>query len=75
MAPYVATERLYLDKDGKVVKAGNPNRATLLVAAGGTLPEAQARELGLLVVEEEAKAKEAPAENKARKPAENKAKG
>ncbi len=69
MAPYVATERLYLDKDGKVVKASDPNRATLLVAAGGALPMERATELGLLVVEDDTKAKAEPAENKAKKAA------
>ncbi len=73
MAAYVANRRLYLDKDGKVVEANDPTRATLLVPAGGTLPEQQARDLGLLVVEE--KAQPAPAENKDKKAApENKAK-
>jgi hypothetical protein len=67
MAAYTADRRLYLDKNGKVVEANDPTRATLLVAAGATLPEARARELGLLVVEEKAKAE--PPQTKARKAA------
>jgi pyruvate/2-oxoglutarate dehydrogenase complex dihydrolipoamide acyltransferase (E2) component len=47
MAHYIATERLYLDKDGKVVKADDPNRASLLVGVGGRLPIERAEELGL----------------------------
>jgi pyruvate/2-oxoglutarate dehydrogenase complex dihydrolipoamide acyltransferase (E2) component len=47
MAHYIATERLYLDKDGKVVKADDPARASLLVGVGGRLPIERAEELGL----------------------------
>lgn len=72
MAVYVADRRLYLDKDGKVVEEGDPNKVSLLVGAGGMIPEEQARALGLL---EEKKAKAAPAKNKAKASApENKAK-
>lgn len=71
MAAYVADRRLYLDKDGKVVEDDDPAKVSLLVGAGGTLPEEQARALGLL----DEKAKSEPSENKARKAApENKAK-
>jgi hypothetical protein len=66
MAAYIADRRLYLDKNGKVVEADDPTRATLLVSAGGALPEARARELGLLDVP---KAKAEPPENKARRAA------
>lgn len=59
---YIATERLYLDKAGKVVKEGDPTKETLLVGAGGMLPMEQARALGLI----EEKAKPEPAENKAK---------
>lgn len=45
---YTATERLYLDAEGKVVKADDPNRTSLLVAAGGSLTDAEARRYGLL---------------------------
>jgi len=69
---YVADRRLYLDADGKVVEEGDPNKRYLLVPAGGMLPEARARELGLL----DEKAKAEPADNKQRKAAPtNKAKG
>ena len=40
--------RLYLDAEGKVVEADDPNRATLLVSEGGTLPMEDARRYGLL---------------------------
>jgi hypothetical protein len=63
MAAYIADRRLYLDKDGKVVEDGDPTKVSLLVGAGGMIPEEQARALGLL---EEKKAKADPAENKAR---------
>ncbi len=66
MAAYIADRRLYLDNNGTVVEANDPTRATLLVAVGATLPEARARELGLLV---EQKAKPAAPENKARRAA------
>lgn len=45
--PYTAQERLYLTKDGRVVKEDDPDRHELLAIAGGTLPAARARELGL----------------------------
>lgn len=45
---WTANERLYLTKDGRAVKADSPDRATLLVPAGGVLPLERARELGLL---------------------------
>lgn len=70
MAAYIANRRLYLDKDGKVVEANDPTRATLLVGVGGALPEARARELGL--IDDEGKAKAAPSQNKARAPRANK---
>lgn len=50
---YVADRRLYLDKDGKVVEAKDPTKASLLVAAGNTLPEEVARKYGLIQEEEE----------------------
>lgn len=77
MAAYVADRRLYLDKDGKVVEDDDPNKVSLLVGMGGTLPEEQARALGLLDEKKsEEKAKPEPAENKARKAApENKSRG
>lgn len=45
---WTAPERLYLDASGKAVKANDPNRVSLLVASGATLPIARARELGLV---------------------------
>ena len=72
MAAYIADRRLYLDKNGKVVEANDPTRAVLLVGAGGTLPEARARELGLVAVPapvEDEKAKADPPATKARKAA------
>ena len=45
---YESDERLYLDSEGKVVKADDPNRKTLLVGKGGTIPVERARELGLI---------------------------
>lgn len=68
---YTADRRLYLDSNGKVVEADSPDRATLLVNVGGTLPLEQARALGLLADEEKAKAE--PAANKAKAAPENKA--
>jgi hypothetical protein len=44
---YTSNERLYLDKDDNVVKADDPNRLTLLVAAGSTLPMEKAEKYGL----------------------------
>jgi hypothetical protein len=58
---YIAKERLYLDKDGKVVKADDPKRLTLLVAEGGRLPAARADELGLKVGAKESPEDEAEA--------------
>ncbi len=47
-APYVATERLYLDADGQVVHEDSPDRVELLVGVGGKLPRARAMEYGLI---------------------------
>jgi hypothetical protein len=64
---WVADRRLYLDKDGKAVEANDPSRATLLVAAGNTIPLEEAERLGLT------KASQGPSENKLRQgPSENK---
>jgi pyruvate/2-oxoglutarate dehydrogenase complex dihydrolipoamide acyltransferase (E2) component len=69
MAHYIATERLYLDKDGKVVKADDPTRASLLIGEGGRLPIERAEELGLtgdMTLEENPREKAiSAAENKA----------
>jgi hypothetical protein len=44
---YTADRRLYLDRDGNVVEADSPDRATLLVAEGGTLSTEDAARYGL----------------------------
>jgi hypothetical protein len=44
---YTADRRLYLDKGGNVVEADSPDRATLLVAEGGTLSTEDAARYGL----------------------------
>lgn len=44
---YVATERLYLDNNGKVVKADDPSRQSLLVPVGGRLSDEDAQHYGL----------------------------
>jgi hypothetical protein len=44
---FTSSERLYLDKDGNVVGADDPNRASLLVAAGGTMSAEDAAKYGL----------------------------
>jgi hypothetical protein len=45
---YTADRRLYLDKDGKVVEANDPNKVSLLVSAGGVLPYEAALQYGLI---------------------------
>ena len=44
---YTATERLSLDKDGNVVKAGDPKAVRLLVHKGGKLSDEVAAKHGL----------------------------
>ena len=51
---YVATERLYLDANGNVVKSDDPNRVSLLVAVGGKLSDGDARRYGLIDADEKA---------------------
>lgn len=65
--PYTAKERLYLDKDGKVVKAGDPKAEKLLIAKGQTMPDKEAERYGL-------KSKQASGD-KSKKASGNKAKG
>ena len=65
--PYIADRRIYLDRDGKVVEENDPAKHSLLVGEGGTLPEARARDLGL--IDDHGKAKAEPSENKVRKAA------
>lgn len=45
---WTSDRRLYLDAAGNVVEAGDRNRATLLVCAGGQIPKARAKALGLI---------------------------
>lgn len=69
---WTSDRRLYLDKDGKAVEADDPTRQSLLVAAGGTIPLADAERYGLVeVTPAQVKAKAAPT-NKAKRPGENK---
>lgn len=69
---WTSNRRLYLTKDGRVVEADDPARATLLVPIGGTILLADAERYGLITPPEPVKAK-APAANKAKAgPAENK---
>jgi hypothetical protein len=66
---YTATERLYLNAAGEVVRGDDPGRVSLLVAVGSKLPDEDARRYGLL--DEKAAA---PKANKALgKPPSNKA--
>lgn len=82
---YTSSKRLYLDRDGNVVKDGDPNRHMLLVSKGGSISMDKARKYGLVGSEDgesgddvnsetvEAKATDAAPENKAiASPAENK---
>lgn len=48
---WTSPERLYLDAAGKVVKADDPTRVSLLVGAGGSLPMERAQALGLTTTE------------------------
>lgn len=62
MAMWQSDRRLYLTKDkARVVEDGDPEAAFLLVGAGGSIPEEDAKRYGLL----DKKAKAAPAESKA----------
>lgn len=45
---FTASERLYLNADGKVVGADDPNRVSLLAAEGTSMPIERAQELGLV---------------------------
>jgi hypothetical protein len=64
---------LYLDaKQQNVVQEGDPRASFLLVAAGGQLPEEEARKWGLL--DDESKAKKSAPANKAKDEAPNKTK-
>jgi hypothetical protein len=61
---YTADHRIYLNSAGQVCVEGDPDAASLLLAEGQSMPDAQARQYGL--VQDEAPAPEAPpAEGKA----------
>ena len=74
-AMWTSNRRIYLNAEGQPVEANDPARASLLVAEGGSIPQEQAVSLGLIEVEPaKVKAlKPTEAEDKAVKPAENKA--
>jgi hypothetical protein len=73
---YTADRRIYLDKNGKAVEADDPNRVSLLVAAGATLPMADAERYGLTApAPAPAPAVAGEPEQKAAAPKANKAKG
>lgn len=59
---YQSTERLYLNSKGEVCSAGDPDKQSLLVPAGGMLPMADAVRYGLTT---ETAAPAAPAEQPA----------
>lgn len=78
---WTSDRRLYLNAEGKAVEADDPTRIKLLVAAGGSIPLADAERYGLVTVtpavveavkpQSDEKAK-APAANKAAAPKANK---
>lgn len=73
---WTSDRRLYLNAEGEAVEADDPTRIKLLVAAGGSIPLADAERYGLVtvtpaVVTPAEKAKEKPA-NKAAAPKANK---
>ena len=69
---YTATERLYLDSGGNVVRHDNPAKVSLLIAEGGTMPMSRAQELGLVKEPEPEQKRLHPADNKRKTPSENK---
>lgn len=46
-AGFIATEKLWLTKDGKIVRDGDPRAAMLLAPKGGVIPQKLATRLGL----------------------------
>lgn len=60
---YVATEALFLDKDGKVVKHNDPAKAVKLADVGHRIPYERALSLGLVEVAKEAEIEEATDED------------
>lgn len=71
---YTADRPLFLDKDGNVVEASDPNKLTKLVDAGGKLTAEQAKQYGLSGDPVPSDAADEPAEAKAKAPVDNKAK-
>lgn len=71
---WTSDRRLYLDKAGKAVEADDPSRVSLLVAAGGTIPLADAEKYGLVTVTPAVVAVVAPEGEKAKAATANKAK-
>lgn len=71
---WTSNRRLYLDKDGKVVEADDPTRQSLLVAAGGSIPLADAERYGLVTVTPAVIATVMPEAEKAKAAPDNKAK-
>jgi hypothetical protein len=69
---YKSTERLYLTAAGEVVKADDPDRKTLLIAAGCEMPYDVAEKYGLTKPAETPKAEE-PEVKSIEEPAETKA--
>ena len=57
--PFKSDRRLYVDANDKVVEADSPDRAKLLVSAGGSLPMEDARRYGLVAEEPRQKPAEA----------------
>lgn len=45
---YIAPHRLYLTRDGRLVREGDPDAHTLFVHAGGRVPFQLARRYGLV---------------------------
>lgn len=75
---YTSEERLYLNSKGEAVGEKDPDRQSLLVAAGGSIPIERARELGLVNEEGESagragEANESEAEDGAMDPTEESA--
>lgn len=72
---WTSNRRLYLNKAGAVVEADDPDRTSLLVAEGGSLPLEQAKALGLVNVTPEVVEDVAPAEKAKADAPSNKARG
>lgn len=62
--PHIAKERIYVDKDGKVVPHDHPSVAMLAVGEGQEVDDETAKKYGIKEPKE-SKAESAPPENKA----------